>query len=170
MRYLATEKIEIIRLVEQSHLPTKRTLSRLSIPKTTFYRWCARYEAFGEAGLEDRRPHAVRVWNRIPDEIRKAVVDLAIDEPKLSPRELAFRFTDTKWYFVLEPSVYRILKEQDLITGPAFNVIKAADEFHDKTTRPNQLWQTDFTYLKVTGWGWLFLSTILGDFSRYIVA
>ena len=170
MRYPATEKLEIIRLVEQSHLPTKRTLSRLGIPKTTFYRWCARYEAFGEAGLEDRRPHPGRVWNRIPDEIRQDVVELALDEPELSPRELAFRFTDTKKYFVSEPSVYRILKEQDLITGPAFNVIKAADEFHNKTTRPNQLWQTDFTYLKVVGWGWFYLSTILDDYSRYIVA
>jgi putative transposase len=48
--------------------------------------------------------------------------------------------------------------------------MKAADEFKDKTTAPNQLWQTDFTYLKVTGWGWFYLSTVLDDFSRYIVA
>ena len=170
MRYPATEKLEIIRIVEQSHLPVKRTLAHLGIPKTTFYRWYARYQAFGGAGLEDRRPHPGRVWNRIPNEIRQAVVDLALDEPELSPRELAFRFTDTKKFFVSEPSVCRILKEQDLITGPAFNVIKAADELHDKTTRPNQLWQTDFTYLKVIGWGWFYLSTILDDYSRYIVA
>ena len=49
-------------------------------------------------------------------------------------------------------------------------VIKAAEEFKDKTTAPNQLWQTDFTYLKVIGWGWFYLSTILDDFSRYIIA
>ncbi len=48
--------------------------------------------------------------------------------------------------------------------------MKAADEFKDKTTAPNQLWQTDFTYLKVTGWGWFYLSTVLDDFSRYIIA
>ncbi len=54
--------------------------------------------------------------------------------------------------------------------SPAFIVIKAGDEFKDKTTRPNQLWQTDFTYLKVIGWGWFYLSTVLDDFSRYIVA
>ena len=48
--------------------------------------------------------------------------------------------------------------------------MKAADEFKDKTTAPHQLWQTDFTYLKVIGWGWFYLSTVLDDFSRYIIA
>ena len=61
-------------------------------------------------------------------------------------------------------------KAHDLITSPAFVVIKAADAVKDKTVRPNQLWQTDFTYLKVIGWGWFYLSTILDDFSRYIIA
>jgi transposase InsO family protein len=63
-----------------------------------------------------------------------------------------------------------VLKDHDLIASPAYIVIKAADEFKDKTTAPNQLWQTDFTYLKVIGWGWFYLSTILDDFSRYIIA
>ena len=80
------------------------------------------------------------------------------------------RFTDTESYFVSEASVYRLLKAHDLITSPAFIVMKAADEFKDKTTAPNQLWQTDFTYLKVIGWGWFYLSTVLDDFSRYIIA
>jgi len=62
-----------------------------------------------------------------------------------SPRELATRFTDVESYFVSESSVYRLLKAHDLITSPAFIVIKAADEFKDKTTAPNQLWQTTNT-------------------------
>lgn len=66
--------------------------------------------------------------------------------------------------------MYRLLKAHDLITGPAFIVMKASNEFKDKTTAPNQLWQTDFTYLKVAGWGWFYLSTVPDDFSRYIVA
>ncbi len=170
MRYPTSEKLEIIRIVEQSHLPVTRTLDKLGIPKTTFYRWYDRYLALGEAGLKDRSPHPGKVWNRIPDDVRDRIVQLALDEPELSPRELAVRFTDTKKYFVSEASVYRILKAHDLITSPAFVVIKAADEFKDKTTAPNQLWQTDFTYLKVIGWGYFYLSTILDDYSRYIVA
>ena len=102
--------------------------------------------------------------------MRDNVIQLALDEPALSPRELAVRFTDTKHYFVSEASVYRLLKARDLIASPAFIVIKAADAFKDKTTAPNQMWQTDFTYLKVIGWGWFYLSTVLDDFSRYIVA
>ena len=95
---------------------------------------------------------------------------MALDEPDLSPRELATRFTDTKSYFVSESSVYRLLKAHDLIASPAFIVVKAGDEFKDKTTAPNQLCQTDFTFLKVVGWDWFYLSTILDNFSRYIIA
>jgi len=170
MRYPASEKLEIIRLVEGSHLPTKRTLDKLGIPRATFYRWYDRYLSGGPEALEDRSPKPSRVWNRIPEPVREKVKDLALKESDLSPRELAVQFTDTEKYFVSEASVYRILKSYDLITSPAYVVVAADDEFRDKTTRPNQLWQTDFTYLKVTGWGWFYLSTILDDFSRYIIA
>jgi len=170
MRYPGSEKLEIIRLVEQSHLPVRRTLATLGILPMTFYRWYARLQAGGLEALEDKPSRPRRVWNKIPGEIRDQIVELALDEPELSPPELATRFTDTKKYFVSEASVYRLLKAQDLIASPAYIVIKAADQFKDKTTAPNQLWQTDFTYLKVIGWGWFYLSTILDDFSRYIIA
>jgi putative transposase len=170
MRYPASEKIEIIRLVEQSHLSVRETLAKIGIPRATFYRWYDLYQTGGPEALEDRRPCPKRVWNRIPDAIRQQIIQLALDEPERSPRELAVRFIDTHGSFVSEASVYRLLKAQDLIASPAFIVLKAADEFKDKTTAPNQLWQTDFTYLKVIGWGWFYLSTVLDDFSRYILA
>ena len=153
MRYPASEKLEIIRLVEQSYLPVKQTLDKLGIPRTTFYRWYDGYQIGGPEALEDRSPMPSQVWNRIPDDVRQRIVELALDVPELSPRELAIRFTDTAKYFVSEASVYRLLKSLDLITSPAFIVIKAADEFRDKTTAINLLWQTYFTYLKVIGWG-----------------
>jgi putative transposase len=170
MRYPAAEKLEIIRLVEQSHLPARRTLRQLGVPPATFYRWYDRYQRGGLHALADRLSRPDRVWNRIPEAQRAGILDLALAEPELSPRELAVRFTDQQRYFVSEASVYRLLKAHDLITSPAFIVVKAADEFHSKTTAPNQLWQTDFTYLKVIGWGWFYLSTVLDDFSRYVIA
>ena len=170
MRYPASEKLEIIRLVEQSHLPSRRTLRQLGVPPATFYRWSDRYQRGGPEALADRPSRPDRIWNRIPDAERAGIIDLALAEPELSPRELAVRFTEQRRYFVSEASVYRLLKAHDLITSPAFIVVKAADEFHSKTTATNQLWQTDFTYLKVIGWGWFYLSTVLDDFSRYVIA
>ena len=170
MRYSASEKLEIIHTVERSHLSARQTLDRIGISRTTFYRWYDRYLKNGPEDLEDRQPHPGRVWNRIPDTVRQRVIDLALDEPELSPRELAVKFTDTSGYFVSEASVYRILKAEDLITSPAFVIIKAADEFRDKPARPNEQWQTDFTYFKITGWGWYYLSTILDDYSRYVIS
>src|SRR4249920_2863693 len=145
MRYPAAEKLEIIRLVEQSALPVRQTLEKIGIPRATFYRWYDLYQTGGPEALDDRHHKPDRVWNRIPDDVRARIVTLALDEPALSPRELAVRFTDAERYFVSEASVYRLLKSHDLITSPAFITMYAADEFKNKTTAPDQLWQTDFT-------------------------
>ena len=110
MRYPASEKAEIIQLVEQSHLPANRTLDKLGIPRATFYRWYHRHHEGGPEALGDRRSRPDRVWNRIPDDVRRQIIDLALELPELSPRELAVRFTDEKQYFVSEASVRRLLK------------------------------------------------------------
>ena len=170
MRYPAPEKVEIIRLVEQSVFPVRRTLDQIGVPRSTFYRWYDQYQTGGPEALEDRPGRPSRVWNRIPDDIRAAIIELALEQSELSPRELAVRFSDERGYFVSEASVYRLLKAHDLITSPAFIVMKAAKSFTDKTTAPNEMWQTDFTYFKIIGWGWVYLSTILDDFSRYVIA
>ena len=110
------------------------------------------------------------MWNRIAPELQDQIVEMVLEQTELSPRELAVRFTDEKRYFVSEATVYRLLKAHDLITSPAYTVIKAAEAFHTRTTRPNEMWQTDFTYFKIIGWGWVYLSTVLDDYSRYIIA
>ena len=123
MRYPASEKLEIIRLVERSHLPAKQTLDMLGIARTTFYRWYERFRLEGADALQDKAPLPAHIWNRIPDAVRERLITLALDRPELSPRELAVTFTDTEGYFVSESSVYRLLKAHDLITSPAFIVM-----------------------------------------------
>lgn len=120
--------------------------------------------------MEDRKPVSRRAWNNVPEHVEGKVIDLALEQPERSPRELATAFTDRQDYFVSESTVYRLLKARDLITSPAFILMQAADRFSQPTTAINQLWQTDFTYLKVIGWGWFYLSTVLDDYSRYILA
>jgi len=98
------------------------------------------------------------------------VVELALEHPDRSPRQISWLFTDQNGYFISESSVFRILKRFDLVESPAFRVLSAADKFKHPTQRVHELWQTDFTYLKVIGWGWYYLSTVLDDYSRYIIA
>ena len=76
MRYPASEKLEIIRTVENSHLPTKQPLDMLGVPRTTFYRWYYLYLEGGSDRLADKSPCPKSVWNRIPDDRRDDLIAL----------------------------------------------------------------------------------------------
>jgi len=140
MRHSPSEKLEIIRIVEDSELSVRRTLKEMGIHRSTFYNWYRRYLEDGVEGLGPKKPKARTFWNKIPEEVKS------------------------------ESSVYRILKSHDLITSPAYILMQAGDSFKNPTRRIHELWQTDFTYFRIIGWGWYYLSTILDDFSRYIIA
>lgn len=170
MRYSQSEKMEIIRLVEQSSLSVKKTLRELDVNRSTFYNWYGRYLEYGYDGLADKKPTPRKFWNKIPENIKEQVVDIALDQPDKSPRELAWHITDTQGYFISESSVYRILKSFDLITSPAYILISAKDKFDHPTKKVNELWQTDFSYFHIKKWGWYYLSTVMDDYSRFILA
>src|SRR4029434_1469462 len=110
MRYSASEKFEIIELVEQSSLSIRRTLAPIGIPRSTFYDWYRRYPEGGIEALEDGKPRPRRIWNKIPDKIETAIVNLALEEPDLSPRvgialHQRFRYTfalpEVEWCLAL---------------------------------------------------------------------
>lgn len=169
MRLNQSEKFEIIGLVEKSELGVNATLKEFGIHKSTFYEWYNAYLENGYDGLATKPCVRKQYWNQIPVEEKQLILEMALDYPERSSREIACLFTDTHKRFVSESSVYRILKENGLITTPAFMLNTASDEFKDKTVRVNEMWQTDFTYFKIPGWGWYFLSTVLDDYSRFIV-
>ncbi len=139
MMRTASEKLAIIHLVEDSELSVRRTLDEIKVSRTSFYRWYGAYEKGGLDGLANQGRASRRHWNRIPDSVRSMIVDVALDRPELTPRELAWHITDTHDYFVSESSVYRILKVHDLITSPQFTVMRAADKFQHPTSRIHEL-------------------------------
>ena len=108
MRHTAAEKYEVIRLVEGSELPVRRTLRELQVNRSTFYAWYRRYTERGRAGLHPKPSTARRYWNRIPPRVRQRVVEAALADPERSPRELAWQLTDREGHFLSESSVYRI--------------------------------------------------------------
>jgi transposase InsO family protein len=170
MRYGQSEKMEIIRIVEKSPLSVKQTLLELNINRSTFYKWYKQYQDEGYEALENRYRPPRQFWNEVPPWEKKKIVEIALEHPEMSPRELACYITDKRKYYISESTVYRTLKANDLVTSPVYTVIDALDKFPHPTRAPNELWQTDFTYFKVVQWGWYYLSTILDDYSRFILA
>jgi len=170
MRFSQQEKYEIIKLVDGSDLSANRTLKELGIHKRTFYNWYKRYLEGGYDGLASKARGRQQTWNKIPPQQQDLVIEEALEHAELSSRELAYHIIDQHKWYISESSVYRILKRAGLITAPAHIVLSAADEFEKKTMRVNEMWQTDFTYFKIVGWGWYFLSTVLDDYSRFIIS
>ena len=128
-----------------------KTLRKLGINKPTFYN---RYNAYlndGYDGLSQRQITKKQFWNQIPESEKQLITKLALYHPQKAPREIACLYTDNYRKYVSESSVYRFLKVQRLIQAPAFELIKASDEFKDKSVRANQLWQNDFTYFNIPG-------------------
>jgi transposase InsO family protein len=170
MRYSQSEKMQIIRIVEESPVSIKQTLLELNVNRSTFYKWYQRYQEGGYEALANRYRPPRQFWNAIPPWERERVVKTALEHPEKSPRELAWYITDTRGYYISESTVYRILKAHDLVTSPLYTVVTAQDKFPNPTKAPNELWQTDFTWFKVVHWGWYYMCTILDDYSRYILA
>jgi len=144
MRRTASEKMELIGLVERTDLPVRVTLRQLGIAPSTFYGWYKRYLKGGFDALHDKLPPPRPRWNKVPDKVRADVIDLALKKTELSARELACHLTDERRYFLSESSVYRILKAADLITSPAYVLMSASDRFKHPTQRVREMWQTDF--------------------------
>lgn len=118
MRLSAAEKYEIILSVTTSEIGVKRTLESFGIARSSFYKWYGNYLKNGYDGLEPCKRTAKRQWNSIPEEQKDLVVEMALEFTELSSRELAHKITDEQCVFISESSVYRILKQRDLIPAP----------------------------------------------------
>ena len=166
----AEQKHRVLEQVQRSLVPKRRVLKHIGVPHATYYRWCRAYECEGLAGLKGCRSRPQHVWNRLTEEERNTVIQQALLYPEEPSRQIAHRVTDHCGFSVSESSVYRILKAKGLVAERVVKTVSAADEYADKPTRVNEQWQTDATYLKVVGWGWYFLISVLDDVSRRIVA
>jgi len=166
----AESKLEVLRAVQGAGLPVKQVLSQLGVARATYYRWRRSFRQRGQPGLHDRPPMHRRKWNQILPEERDKILEVALLFPDWSPRQASCHITDTAGFSVSESSVYRILKYEGLIHEVQPKTFPAGAEYGVKTTKPNQQWQTDATYLLVKNWGWYYLISVLDDFSRRILA
>ena len=158
----AAEKASILANVASSALPKRQVLRDMGVPKSTYYRWLRRPR------LDDRPGGSQAPWNRLTLQEEQAVLTSARQSPELSCRQLAAWITDNKGFSVSESTVYRILRREGLVKSPEMQ-LKAGKEYHRKTTGPHQMWATDASYFRVTGWGYYYLVTVMDDYSRFIL-
>ena len=166
----AEQKLQILKQVQQGELPKRTALKQLGIAPSTYYRWRRSYERLGLSGLRDRTSGPGLVWNRILAEERDTVIEQALIYPDESARQIACLVADTCGFSVSESTVYRVLKAKGLIQGYEIKGFPASEQYSYKPQRINEQWQIDATYLKIVGWGWYFLISVLDDFSRRILA
>ena len=159
----ANERTRVLAVLATSPLSKSRALTEMGIPRRTYYNWVKRVkERNGKS--RSRRP-----WNKVKAEEKKLIIGQARESPELSSRQLALRLVDNYDCWVSESTVYRILRREGLIKKAEVKGFAAGKEYHRKTRRPNEMWATDCSYLKVIGWGYYYLVTVIDDFSRYIL-
>lgn len=166
----AEQKLEIIKQVQRSCLPKRTALKQMGIAPSTYYRWRRSVAKAGKHGLADRPAASLQVWNRLLPDERDTIVEQALCYPDESSRQIACRITDACGFSVSESTVYRVLKAKGLVQEREVRGFPASEQYSYKPQRINEQWQIDATYMKIVGWGWYFLISILDDFSRRILA
>ena len=161
-----SEKAGVLSMVAASPLSKRQALSEMGIPRRTYYNWVRQEK---RSKLRDINGKSRRPWNKVKAEEEKLVTAQARASPELSPRQLALRLIDKYGCWISESTVYRILMREGLVKRAEFKGFAAGKEYYRKTRRPNEMWATDCSYLRVVGWGYYYLVTVMDDFSRYIL-
>jgi transposase InsO family protein len=154
----AEDKAIIVAQMEKHSRGKRQALMALGIAKSSYYRWRQ-----GSHAQNHTRP-----WNRITPAEEDKILEIAREFPELSSRQLSAWITDNEGFSISESTVYRILKREGLVKRQETQ-LKAAKEYHTKTTRPHQMWATDASYFRVVGWGYYYLVTVMDDYSRFIL-
>lgn len=163
------EKMNILRLVESSPFSIEVTCRKLDMSPSTYYRWKRKFNNAGLSGLNDNSPAKGKPWNSLLEGEKDKVFEIATLYPEWTSRQIACYITDNGGYSVSESTVYRLLKKKGWIKGDNKKTFPAGKEYLIKTSRPNEQWQTDATYLLVKNWGWYYLISVLDDYSRKIL-
>lgn len=156
------EEVEMTR--RRSGWPARRTLAALGIPRRTYYRWLKK-EAWARA-LPTDPVKPVQPYEALPEE-KQAVLDYARRHPELRHREMAWRMVDEDVVCLSASTVYRILKEANLVC-PWRRRKKRSRGADEKPQKVNERWVTDLMQVQV-GEGTYFVISFMDEYSRYIV-
>jgi putative transposase len=155
---------EVVRTRERSGWPAQRTLLALGISRRSYYRWLKEESWAKQLPAVPAAP--VQMYEALAEE-KEAVLKYARQHPELRHRELAWRMVDEDVACLSPSTVYRILKEANLVC-PWRRRTKRRREEVEKPGRVNERWVTDLMQV-VVGGAVYYLVSFMDEYSRYIV-
>jgi transposase InsO family protein len=171
-RFGADVKAELLATItiaqERTGWAVRRILPHLGLSLARYKAWrkrAAAQTAQTAHALTDRRPVAPARDAVLPEE-KAAVQAYALAHPKDGYRRLTWQMIDADVAYLSESSVYRILREADLLAR--WKRSSHSGQAPTKPTRPHERWHTDLMYLRIAD-SWYFLVTVLDAYSRYVV-
>jgi transposase-like protein len=169
MKYSLQDKLRIINLVKESEKPTRSVLKHLGINNSTYYKWYKRYCESGPDGLKNIKPTPKKFWNSLSNKERSNIIQLAITHPEKAPKDIAREFLNIYGAFISESSVYRILDNYDYLDNRKIVIIKGRERLTTLSNKVNEIWTTEFIFIKLIGWGYYYLSVLFDDYSKYAI-
>ncbi len=149
--------------LSRGSLKTNEILKHLGIPRSSYFRW-KKEEAWKREKPQPVKP--VQAFEALPEE-KQAVVKYALDHPGIRHRELAWRMIDEDVAYLSMSTVYRILREEELMCVHRGRKKRYREEI-EKASRPDEIWATDLMYLKI-GDQQYYLVNFIDEYSRYLV-
>jgi len=149
----------------RSEWSVRRTLAALGIRPTSYYRWL-REEAWAREVNQGPPLRPVQAYEALEEE-KRAVRAYACRHTELRHRELSWRMIDEDVAYLSASTVYRILREENLVS-PWRRRKKRRREELERARRPDERWGTDLMYVRI-GDHQYYLVTFLDEYSRYLV-
>jgi transposase InsO family protein len=170
-KYSSIEKLRIIKMVERSDLSRPDACREIGIHNVTYYKWFRAYQKDGYKGLASIPYRRSKNWNEIPDEERELVLNVHMQNPRMGIRQLRWHIVDYCGIFLGTNIIKDLVSLADDGIERGITIQhKAADSFPHKTSHVHQIWQTDFTKVRLANGKSYFVSAIIDDYSRYIIA
>ncbi|MFC1619437.1 IS3 family transposase [Candidatus Neomarinimicrobiota bacterium] len=171
-RYPSVEKLRIIKIVERSKLARPAACQEIGIDNATYYKWLRPYSKHGYKGLVNKAGRRSAYWNEIPDDQKELVLNMHAQNHLMGIKQLRWHIVDECGVFLglnIVKTLVVLAEDNDCEKdeNPPYH---AANSFPYKTSHPHQIWQTDFTKVRLANGRSYYVSAIIDDYSRYIIA
>ena len=169
--YTVSEKMFIIDLMGNSDFLKQDVLDELKITNRTYYKWLAQYNNFGVEGLKAKPRLNFNSKTATPEHIKQLIRDLIQKYPYIGDHHIKWYLVDNHDFYVTGGTIYKIRKKEnlyhDVVERPKKNYIPRVTP---RTKRVNEIWHSDFTFLRKFDGYWHYLTIVMDDFSFFVVS